>query len=208
MSLREDMATALGHPAVRAINFSVEGHLYDNAGLRQIASLLRDGVIGVATNKYMGVGTYGLGRDTIYWPENKPVSRDTVEIVIHESIHALQDLRRYSSVLATAEACAYLGTIIFMAEYASGKGSPSGRAAQLGRFISALEQQPGHDMIKVTLEASKTALRTKAYAGQGARLSARDIEPLKRVVSSMAIYHKQANLPFMVNGISGCGRCR
>ena len=127
-SASSDLADVIGIlNQCQQINFSWAGLTINSLGFSQVAQDVNENTIRVTRGDNIpdgGTAMYTLGAHVITlassWIKTNP---DDIIKVVHESVHAIQDLQGYNGSLVDAEAAAFLGGALF-AVYAGATAPP------------------------------------------------------------------------------------
>ena len=206
-NVAERLASVLQHPAISAVNFSLDGNRYDAEKLRKVGRLLASGHIRVVSESLDGSAAgYRLDTNTLYWTINPQKSATVANAhwLVHEAIHAVQDANRYPCTTATAEAAAYIGQVVFFVASCADDDSEVARtrkAAQVEQAAAGVDQEL-REMFQLIAAGSRVARSKRLYAGSHVDLRTSDVAELIHLIQLSSRYSQQAGLQFATDGIS------
>lgn len=120
--LLQQVTGVLRDPHAGKVAFWFKEFYITGGGLREVADLVDCGRIGVLYDPAMGAGVRGMyqpdnqgtnGRNRFVMPKLAATGWKDRSYLVHEGIHALQDVRKLPGTTAVSEAAAYIGQAMY-----------------------------------------------------------------------------------------------
>jgi hypothetical protein len=113
---KDDVLAVLSDPRLRAFKFSIGRTTVGPEGFRDVHGAIASGRIKVTPGTDPRIAFYNMRTNTVETPRrNPPLDPGDRAQLIHECVHAMNDLRFVHEVTLMEEAAAYLAQLIFMA---------------------------------------------------------------------------------------------
>ena len=164
---KDDVLAALSDPVLRGFKFSIGQTTVGPDGFREVHGAIASGRIRVATGSDPRIAFYNMRSNTIETPRrNPPLDVGERAQLIHECVHAINDLRFINEATLIEEAASYLAQLIFMARSLPPRTTrrPSHLHPRLGPLMRLM----------VACDDVIAQYRLAEPEGFGARISARD----------------------------------
>jgi hypothetical protein len=178
---KDDVLAALSDPVLRDFRFSIGQTTVGPEGFREVHGAIAKGRIKVAPGTGQQIAFYNMRTNTIETPRgNPPLHVGERAQLIHECVHAMNDLRFVNEVTLIEEAAAYLAQLTFMLLSMPPRTTrqPSYLHPRLGPLMRLM----------VACDDVILQYRLTEAAGFGARVSARDAFFLSMKVRSIPEY--------------------
>lgn len=112
---RDEVLAVLNDPALRGFKFSIGQTTVGPEGFREVHGAIASGRITVANGANANAAAYNMRSNTIETPRgNPPLALGVRATLVHECVHAMNDLRFVNEVTLIEEAAGYLAQLTFM----------------------------------------------------------------------------------------------
>lgn len=178
---KNDVLAVLSDPVVRRIKFRIGQTTVDADGFRDVHAAIADGRIKVTNGTQQQTAFYNMRANTIETArQDPPLDVGERAHLIHECVHAINDLRFINEVTLIEEAAAYLAQLIFMTLSLPPRSTP--RPSYLHPRLGPLMR------LMVACDDVIAQYRLAEPAGLGATISARDTFFLMMKVRGVPAY--------------------
>lgn len=178
---RDDVLAVLNDPSLRGFKFSIGQTTVGPEGFREVHAAVASGRIAVAAGANANTAANNMHSNTIETQRaNPPLRLGDRATLVHECVHAMNDLRFVNEVTLIEEAAGYLAQLTFMTLNMPPQTTP---------HPSYLHPRLGPMMrLMVAFDDVIAQYRLTEAAGFGARISARDTLFLMTKVRSVPQY--------------------